>query len=89
MKTLKEIDEQIVKESREAVDTLLSTPDTPIVLSEEDAFWLQQETRFGEKYRQMYAILEVLEQYLAMSSTDGRPERQPLRKQLKEMLEKI
>jgi hypothetical protein len=34
-------------------------------------------------------LLEVLDQYLKMSSTDGMPARQPLRKQLKELLEKL
>lgn len=58
MRTLKEIDEQIAADTAQVVDENIS-----LLISESDARWLQSELRFGEKYREMYGILEDIEDY--------------------------
>jgi hypothetical protein len=59
------------------------------IMSENEAIALQSNVRFGDKYREMYSILKVLEEYLKFNSCDGNIGRVALRKKLKEMLETL
>lgn len=43
----------------------------------------------NDKFVQLWDIVELLDSYLQMPSTDGRADRQELRKKLREMIDKI
>lgn len=88
MRTLKEIDAEVAEKSRARVEELSKDPVCKIMTPQE-IMTGQCEARFGDKYREMYSILQTLEEYLKYNSLDGKQERQPLRKKLKEMLEAL
>jgi len=43
----------------------------------------------NEKFIQLWDIVELLDSYLKIPSTDGRTDRQEMRKQLRKMIDKI
>lgn len=89
MRTLRQIDNAIIDASKARAAEVLLNSATAAIISENEIVALQANVRYGDKYREMYGILTVLEEYLKFGSLDGKMERQPLRKQLKEMLEKL
>lgn len=88
MKSLEKISGEIDRTVKEKYEKFLSS-DVGILLTENEFSSFSASIQFGEKFREMYNILTVLEEYLKYNSTDGKSERQPLRKKLKEMLEKL
>ena len=82
MRTLKQIDDSIAAETKRRAEEQES------IFGENNGLFIG-EMLFGEKYREMYSILQVLEEYLKYNSTDGRTERQSLREKMKKMLEDL
>lgn len=89
MKTLRELDNAALAKAKARAAELCGDSSDYFGISENEIIAVQADFQFGEKYRQMYAILQVLEEYLKFDSLDGKMERQPLRKKLKEMLEAL
>lgn len=86
MRTLKEIDEDVAAKAQSRAKTL-SSPFFPF--TENEIILVNSEMQYGDKYREMYAILQTLNEYLSFASLDGKEERQVLRKKLKEMLDNL
>ncbi len=89
MRTLRELDNAIMDASKARVAELRLNRMVASIMSENEAIALQSNVRFGDKYREMYSILKVLEEYLKFNSCDGNIGRVALRKKLKEMLETL
>jgi len=88
MRTLAEIDKDILAKANAVA---ANHSENPPFMSSGEVAWLNSEMQFGEKYREMYGILQVLEEYLKINSIppDGELERQSFRKKLKEMLNNL
>jgi hypothetical protein len=59
------------------------------VMREDEIVVAQYNARVSKKVGEMIAILTVLDNYLKYNSIDGRAERQPLRKELRQMLDAL
>ena len=86
MRTLRELDDEAMKLAKAKADELCGEDDNYLGITKNEVIAMQANARFAEKYREMYAILQVLDEYLQYGSLDGKVERQPLSKKLKEML---
>jgi hypothetical protein len=87
MRTLAQLDAEIEEKAKTAAADLANNPAN--IMTESEIVYFQTNARFCMKYREMYSILQTLEEYLKYNSLDGKQERQPLRKKLKEMLEAL
>ncbi len=76
-------------ESKARVEEIRQNQLTASIITENEAIALQANIRFGDKYREMYGILQVLEEYLKFNSCDGNIARVPLREKLKDMLDAL
>ena len=89
MKTLRQLDNEAMELAKARATELCGEEDNYFGITKNEIVAMQANARFGDKYREMYGILKVLEEYLKFGSSDGQQERQPLRKKLKEMLEAL
>lgn len=89
MRTLRQIDNAIIDASKARAAEVLLNSATAAIISENEIVALQANVRYDDKYREMYGILTVLEEYLKFNSCDGNIGRRPLRKKLKDMLEAL
>jgi len=89
VRTLKEIDEQILADSKEVIQQLNEAEDGPLMIPEGDALWLQTESRFNEKYREMYGILEDVENYFRCLDAGETRDVDIIRKNIETALKKL
>lgn len=88
MRTLSAIDDEIQVRSIERASELVNEL-SGNVMTELEIVNAQSVARHADKYREMYAILLVLEEYLQYGSMDGRMERQALRNKLKTLIDAL
>jgi hypothetical protein len=87
MRQLEEIHAQCRREAKEHYDKHLDTFQG--VGSEAEVCLINASMRRLDKMEEMYNILTMLESYLQRPSLDGRPDRQEIRKKLKESLDSL
>ena len=92
MKSLDELNQSMAAETAnlaEAAWDRLGGEQNILLASKKEIFTLQQHTVIQNKFLQLYEIVKLLDSYLQIPTTDGRADRQDLRKQLREMIAQI
>lgn len=90
MRTLKEIDEDVNRQALARATELVNTGMSP-VLDFDDIWLLQLNARFDDKYREMHAALQAVEEFLnrKFNGPDGGWDEASAKDNLKKLLEAV
>ncbi len=77
MRTLRQLDNEVMKLAKNRAEELCGESDNYFGVSKNEIIALQASLRFGDKYREMHAILKDVEKFLAADAHED-PNKQKL-----------